>query len=70
MIAPLAAVGLMMLFAEDIRAVFWIAVIPAVLCFLLAWLALKEKAVPAPGRPAARAVLRRLSRARPARRAG
>ncbi|MEO8176508.1 MAG: MFS transporter [Sphingomicrobium sp.] len=46
MIAPIAAVGLMMLFAENIRAVFWIAVIPAALCFLLAWLALKEKAAP------------------------
>src|SRR5688572_8922794 len=44
MIAPIAAVGLMVLFADDIRAVFWIAVIPALLCFLLAWLALKEKA--------------------------
>jgi MFS family permease len=46
LIAPVAAVGLMMLFAGSIRTVFWIAVIPALLCFLLAWLALKEKAVP------------------------
>jgi MFS family permease len=45
MIAPIAAVGLMILFADDIRAVFWIAVIPAMLCFLLAWMALREKAV-------------------------
>ena len=45
LLAPIAAVGLMFLFAENIRAVFWIAVIPAVLCFLLAWLALKEQAV-------------------------
>lgn len=43
MIAPLAAVGLMVAFADDIRAVFWAAVIPAVLCFLLAWLALRER---------------------------
>jgi MFS family permease len=46
LIAPIAAVGLMLLFAGNIRTVFWIAVIPALLCFLLAWLALKEKAVP------------------------
>jgi MFS family permease len=41
-LAPLAAVALMWLLAEDIRAVFWIAVIPAALSFLLAWLALRE----------------------------
>ena len=44
MIAPVAAVGLMALLAEDIRAVFWIAAVPAVLSFLLAWFALKEPA--------------------------
>ena len=44
LIAPLAAIGLMILLAGNIRAVCWIAVIPAVLCFLLAWLALKEEA--------------------------
>jgi len=42
LIAPLAAVGLMILFMEDIRAVFWIAVIPAALSFLLALVAVKE----------------------------
>ncbi|MGI8611528.1 MAG: MFS transporter [Sphingomicrobium sp.] len=47
-IAPLAAIGLMILLAGNIRAVFWIAVIPALLCFLLAWLALKEQAPPQP----------------------
>jgi len=46
LIAPLAAVGLMVVLAGNIRMVFWIAVIPAVLCFLLAWLALKEKKAP------------------------
>jgi MFS family permease len=46
LIAPLAAIGLMILLAGNIRAVFWIAVIPALLCFLLAWLALKEQAAP------------------------
>jgi MFS family permease len=45
LIAPLAAVGLMALFAEDIRAVFWIAVIPAALSFLLALAAVKEPVV-------------------------
>ena len=44
LIAPLAAVGLMILFVEDIRAVFWIAVIPAALSFLLALIAVKEPA--------------------------
>ena len=42
LLAPLAAVGLMIAFAEDVRAVFWIAAIPAALSFLLAWLALRE----------------------------
>jgi MFS family permease len=42
LIAPLAAVGLMILFMEDIRAVFWVAVIPAALSFLLALIAVKE----------------------------
>jgi MFS family permease len=42
LLAPLVAVGLMMLLASDIRAVFWIAVIPAAISFLLACLALKE----------------------------
>jgi MFS family permease len=49
MIAPIAAVGLMAYFAGNIRTVFWIAVIPALLCFLLAWMALKEKSVPSAG---------------------
>ena len=42
LLAPLAAIGLMAWLASDIRAVFWIAVIPAGVSFLLAWLALKE----------------------------
>ena len=42
LLAPLVAIGLMALFASDIRAVFWIAVIPAGISFLLAWLALRE----------------------------
>lgn len=41
-LAPLAAVGLMLAFANDIRAVFWVAVIPAFLSFLFAWAMLRE----------------------------
>ena len=46
MLAPLAAVGLMVLLADNIRAVFWIAAVPALLSFLLAWFALKESEGP------------------------
>ena len=42
LLAPLAAIGLMLLFNDDIRSVFWIAVIPAALSFLLVLFALKE----------------------------
>ena len=41
-LAPIAAVGLMVWFANDIRAVFWIAAIPAALSFLFAWTMLRE----------------------------
>ena len=41
-LAPIAAVGLMLLLSNDIRAVFWIAVIPAALSFLFAWIMLRE----------------------------
>jgi MFS family permease len=42
LLAPLVAIGLMARFASDIRAVFWIAIIPAAISFVLAWLALRE----------------------------
>jgi MFS family permease len=42
LLAPVAAIALMTLLANDIRAVFWVAVIPAGCSFLLAWLALRE----------------------------
>src|SRR5690349_2030101 len=42
LIAPVAAIGLMIWFASDIRAVYWVAIIPAAASFLLAWLALRE----------------------------
>ena len=41
-LAPLVAVGLMIWLAGNIRLVFWIAVIPAMLSFLLAWAMLRE----------------------------
>lgn len=40
--APLLAIGLMALLLGNIRAVFWLAAIPAVLSVSLAWLALRE----------------------------
>ena len=43
-LAPLLAVGLMFLFAGNIRWVFWVAVVPAVASFALAWAALREPA--------------------------
>jgi MFS family permease len=42
LLAPLVAIGLMAWLASDIRKVFWIAIIPAAISFLLAWLALRE----------------------------
>ena len=44
LIAPLAAVGLMVLFAGDVRAVFWIAVIPAVAAVAVLALCVREPA--------------------------
>jgi MFS family permease len=41
-LAPIAAVGLMLTFAGNIRAVFWVAAIPALLSFLFAWAMLRE----------------------------
>ena len=42
LLAPLIAIGLMAWLASDIRRVFWFAVIPAGISFLLAWVALRE----------------------------
>ena len=39
---PLLAVALMILLANNVRLVMWIAVIPAVLCVALLWFAVKE----------------------------
>ena len=41
-LAPLLAIALMLLLADDIRTVFWIAAIPAFLSFLFAWAMLRE----------------------------
>jgi MFS family permease len=45
-IGPLAAIGLMWVFANDFRAVFWVAVIPAFLALGLILFAVKEPARP------------------------
>jgi len=42
LLAPIVAIGLMWLVADNIRTVYWIAILPAVASFLLAWLALRE----------------------------
>ena len=42
LLAPIVAIGLMVLLADNIRTVFWIAVIPAACSFLLALIALRE----------------------------
>ena len=42
LLAPLLAIALMALLASDIRKVFWLAIIPAAISFLLAWLVLRE----------------------------
>jgi MFS family permease len=44
---PLAAIGLMFLFANDIRAVFWVALAPALLCVACVIFAVHEPAPPA-----------------------
>jgi sugar phosphate permease len=60
---PLLAVGLMLLWANDFRAVFWVAVLPAVASVALLWLGVKEPpARPGTPRvnPISRAALRQL----------
>ncbi|MCC7016420.1 MAG: MFS transporter [Rhodospirillales bacterium] len=46
LIAPLAAVGLMILFAGDVRAVFWVAVVPAIAAVAVLALGVREPARP------------------------
>jgi len=42
LLAPIVAIAMMWWFANDIRTVYWFAIIPAAASFLLAWLALRE----------------------------
>ena len=52
-LGPLLAIGLMLLFANDFRTVFWFAVIPAVIAVLLLIFGVEEPAPGAAGRPRA-----------------
>ena len=54
---PLVAMGLMLAWNDDFRAVFWVAVIPGVLCFLLVLFGVEE-----PARKAQKAVPLRINR--------
>ncbi len=63
-IGPLAAVALMLLLAGSLRAVLWVAVLPAIACVLLIVFAVHEPARPAgaakPANPLSKAMLGRL----------
>lgn len=64
-LGPLCATGLMLLWAGDYRAVFWVAVLPGVLSVLLLWHGVQEPARPAvpaqpPRSPISRGELARL----------
>ena len=56
---PLLAILLMVLFADDIRTVFWFAVIPAVIAVALLWFGLKEPEREKPTRTQRRMPIRR-----------
>ena len=61
---PLLAAGLMLLWANDYRRIFWIALVPGVLAVLLLALGVREPAKTAPSKgvnPLSRASLSRLS---------
>lgn len=65
-LGPLLAVGLMLLWANDFRAVFWVAVIPGMLAVLLLLFGVREPQRPAehkPVNPIKRENLKRLSAA-------
>ena len=65
-VGPVLATGLMLLWANDFRAVFWVAVVPAVLAVLLLIVGVKEPAhapAAAAGSPIRRDALRRLGAA-------
>lgn len=48
-LGPLLGVGLMLLWANDFRAVFWVAVVPGALAVALLWFGLREPPHRAPG---------------------
>ena len=64
-LGPLLAIALMLLWANDFRAVFWVAVVPGALAVLLLFAGIREPA-PMPGsprpNPISRANLQRLGR--------
>ena len=63
-LGPLLAMGLMLVWANDFHAVFWVAVIPALLCVALLVLGVQEPERPpgtARANPIRRETLRRLS---------
>jgi MFS family permease len=65
-LGPLLAIGLMLLWANDFRAVFWVAVIPGALSALVLLLGVREPNTPQSGtrvNPISRANLKRLSSA-------
>jgi MFS family permease len=65
-VGPLLAMGLMVLWANDFRAVFWVAVIPALLSVALLFFGVKEPDVPREGKrefPVRRENLRRMGQA-------
>jgi MFS family permease len=66
LVGPLLAVGLMLLWNNDMRAVFWVAVVPGLMAVGLLWFGVREPVRPAgPLRasPLNRAALGRLGRA-------
>ena len=65
-VGPLLAIGLMLLWANDFRAIFWVAVIPGILAVALLVFGVREperEAAARPINPIQRASLRKLSRA-------
>jgi MFS family permease len=48
---PLLAVGLMVVFANDIRSVFWVALLPALVCVVCVMVGVEDVPAPAEGRP-------------------
>jgi MFS family permease len=65
-VGPLLATGLMLLWANDFRAVFWVAVVPGLLAVALLFFGLREPQSPArqrPTNPICRDALRRLNSA-------